>query len=189
VIVYRKRQSLFEKAEREWRVEDDALVFRAADGREHRQPWRGATTVRMRYAPSNNLRWRYLFDIVFADGAHWQVDNMHFLGFASFENRAAGYTAFVRSALEHVRAAAPNAGIFAGGSPGCYYAQAALGVVTLVLLAMLLVMLPIGGSWTVLVRLGLVAAMIPLFVRWMRRNRPRVIGPHDDIPRDVLPSQ
>ncbi len=48
------------RGEREWRVEDDALVSRGVSGHERRYPWRDIVSVRLFHEPSRFRPWRYV---------------------------------------------------------------------------------------------------------------------------------
>jgi hypothetical protein len=186
--IYRKRNNLFEKGEREWRVEYDALAQEAPDGTTQRKPWRDVAEARLRYMPVNSARWRYLFEIGFRDGTCWQVDNVHFAGISDFEDRSASYVPFVRAALERIRAEAPGARLYSGARAASYYAQAGFAIAVLLVLAAILTLVPLGGVPLLPLRLLLVAWMIPPFIKWLRRSRPRALDLNAALPPGVLPS-
>jgi hypothetical protein len=191
MLVYRKRQSFLEKTEREWRIEEDALVFRAADGRETRKPWRDVASVRLRRTPSRFQMWGHTFDVAFKDGARWSIDNNHFAGFADFQDRTATYAPFVRAALARIRAAAPAAKAYAGTTYVSYVAQVALVAFAFAALAAVFLTIPVfevSDPWLVTLKLLIIAALLPPFALWVRANYPRVIS-LDAIPPEVLPPE
>jgi hypothetical protein len=190
MTAYRKRESLLEKAEREWRVEPHALVLRTAEGKEMAYPWRDVSRVRLRYAPTRLKTWRYTFDVAFKNGVDWSIDNAHFASIGDFEDRSATYAPFVRAALARIKAEAPQAKIYTGTSPISFAAQVAMVAVAFLGLAALFLTIPVfetSNVWWVVFKLAIIAAMIPPFVKWVRTNVPRAISP-DAIPEDALPN-
>lgn len=188
MTTYRKRENLFEKAEREWRVDPHALVLRTAEGNEMAYAWRDVVTVRLRYAPTRFKTWRYVFDVAFKNGVDWSIDNVHFAGIASFEDRSAAYTPFVHAALARIKAEAPAAKVYAGATPLSYYGQSAFVLAAFALLAAVLLTLPIldGIPGVAVVKLLIIAAMLPFLIKWLRTSYPRAIA-IDAIPENALP--
>jgi hypothetical protein len=189
MIVYRKRQNVFEKAEREWRVEPDAIVLRDAAGLETRKAWRDVTEIRLRHAPSRFKNWLYTCDLTFKDRTRWSIDNAHFAGFADFEDRTSTYGPFVRAALARIAAEAPQVEAFTGTTMPAYIAQVALVAVAFAALAALFLTIPVfetSDPWWVIFKLLIIAVMIPPFIGWVRSNYPRKIS-IDAVPSDALP--
>jgi hypothetical protein len=186
---YRKRENVFEKGEREWRVDPHALVLRTVEGAEMAYPWRDVTTVRLRHNPSRFNLQRHAFDVAFKNGIDWSIDNGHYAGFATFEDRTATYTPFVRAALARIAAEAPNAKVYMGSSLASYLAQVALVTVAFLALVAVFLTLPVFESsdpWWIGLKLVLIAAMLPPFIIWVRTNYPRAIK-IDAIPDDAWP--
>jgi len=177
-VVYRKRENFFEKGEREWRVEDDALVRRGADGIEARWNWRDARAVRLRWFPSYAKPWLHQFRVETA-AAKVTIDNGHFQGIASFEERSATYTPFVRAALERIRTLSPNVQVHIGSTPLAFWATMALVAVSFAGLAAVLILLPLPAPFPVVVmaKLGVIAYGLFLLPRWIAKNRPQ----HSDL--------
>jgi hypothetical protein len=189
MIAYRKRQNVFEKKEREWRVEPDALVFRDAEGRELREAWRDAVAVRLRYAPSRFKTWLYITEISFKSGRSWTIDNSHFAGFADFEDRTATYTPFVHAVLERLAANAPDIKAYSGTTMISYVAQIGIVAIAFAALAAVFLSIPVFESsdpWWLVAKLAIIAVMIPPFITWVRRNYPHTFSIHA-VPDDAVP--
>lgn len=189
MIAYRKRQSVFSKVEHEWRIEPDALVMRDETGRETRLPWRDVKFVRMQYAPTRLKTERYLFQIAAKRGPKFSIDNMHFAGFADFDERSATYAPFVRAALDKVKEQAPNAAVYLGASPASYIAQVAFVSIAFAAFASLFLFIPVfevmsDVSW---MKFVIVLLALPFFFRWVYTAYPRKarLG---ELPDYVLPA-
>jgi hypothetical protein len=186
---YRKRENVFEKGEREWRVDPHALVLRTGGGHEMAYAWRDVTTVRLRHNPSRFNLQRHVFDIAFKNGVSWSIDNGHYAGFADFEDRSATYTPFVRAALARIAAEAPNAKVYTGSSLPSYLAQVALVAVAFIALVAVFLTIPVfetSDPWWIGLKLVIIAGLLPPFISWVRTNYPHAIK-IDAIPDDAWP--
>lgn len=186
IAIYRKRNSLFQRGDTQWRVEQDAFACRAPDGSETQLRWGDVRWVRLRYNPSLAKPWMHSF-LVATQQTRIAVDNAHFAGINDFEDRSAEYSRLVRAALERIAALSPRAQVHLGTTPLAFVAQAAFVAIALIGLAVVLIMLPVGPevSLQVAVKLLLILAMLPLAWRWFRKNRPRTIDldhAADDLP-------
>jgi len=186
---YRKRENVFEKGEREWRVDPHALVLRTVSGHEMAYGWRDVTTVRLRHNPSRFNLQRHVFEIAFKNNIDWSIDNGHYAGFATFEDRTETYIPFVRAALARIAAEAPNAKVYTGTSLISYIAQVALVAVAFAALVALFLTIPVFESsnpWWIGLKLLIIAALLPPFFTWVRTNYPHAVK-IDAIPEDAWP--
>lgn len=190
MISYRKRDNVFSKVEREWRVEPDALVMRDENGRETRLPWRDVKFVRMQYAPTRIKMERYLFQIAGKRGPKFSIDNMHYAGFADFEERSATYTPFARAVLDKVKEQSPGAAVYLGASPASYIAQVAFVSIAFAAFAALFFVIPVfevmsDVSW---MKFVIVLLALPFFFRWLYTAYPRKAD-LNALPDYVLPKE
>ncbi len=107
-VVYRRRRSAISRTEREWRVEDDALVTRGGSGRERRYRWSDIVSVRLLHDPVRTRPWRYVFELQPKHARKIVIDNAHYLGERAFEERSEEYTPFVRAAVARWAAEHPK---------------------------------------------------------------------------------
>ena len=173
-VVYRKRQSYFQKREDEYRAEDDALVWRRSEAPERRYPWNGVVHVRATFAGSRLKPWRHVFVVTFRNGQNLKIDNGHFDSIGNFEDRSQAYCAFVRAAIEKIARDAPHAHASIGERPWTYYLELAMVAALFALLAVIIVLLPVdlsGGLY--ITRFALIILMLPMFFVWVARARPR----------------
>lgn len=171
---YEKRESILETAPRVWRIEPDALVHAFPRGGEFRLPWSEVRRVRLRYAPTEYKRWRYIFSIDGRRGRGMSFDNSHYLGVADFEDRSAAFSAFVSAVLDKVAERAPKAKLYLGSSVLNYTVLMASMLIPMAALCWLILSLP-GWEpnemfWA---RFGIIAAMLPVAGLWIVKARPR----------------
>ncbi len=188
-ITYRKRQSLFTKAEHVWRVEEDTLVTSEPAGTESRVFWKDVTGVRLAYAPTRMKTWRYVFVVELKNGRKIEIDNGHFAGLADFKGRSNFYVPFVRAALERIRILAPDARVRIGSGVISYVLTLSFVAVATAALAIVLFVLPTPLdylSYPSTVKLVIIILFSPILIRWTVKARPRTIS-LDEIPRDALP--
>ncbi len=188
-VIYLRRRSAIARSEREWRVEDDALVTRGGGGGEKRYPWTDFISIRLCHEPTRFKPWRYVFELQPRKGAKLVIDNAHYLSVGRFENRSAAYAPFVRAALDRLAAAKPGATALIGETPKRYFflllfALMGLGAIAYALIAVPtpLDALPFAG----IVKLAIILLMLPIFWAWVLKAMPRGV-PLDAIPSRALP--
>src|SRR6185312_1845696 len=173
-VIYRKRENLFEKGEREWRVEDDALVCRLPDGAERRIPWTGVTALQLRFYPTRSKPWLHQVTLE-THGGRIAIDNGHFSSIADFDDRTATYAPFLRAMLTEIKAKAPSARVHFGSPPGSFWLQLAFVSLALIMLAAVLLLLPLPAPFPLVVvaKFGVIIYGLAMMPRWIAKNLPR----------------
>ncbi len=190
-VVYRRRRSAVSRSERLWRVEADALVTRGGSGREKRYAWTDIVSVRLRAEPARFRPWRYVFEMQPRHARKIIIDNAHYVGSGKFEDRSVSYTPFVRAALARVAAGNPKARALIGETQKRYFVLllAALLGLSALALTMVAVRTPLDAlPYAGLLKLGVIALMLPIFWRWVIGAMPRGIA-LDAIPDRALPPE
>lgn len=188
-VVYRRRRDAFSRSEREWRVEEDALVTVGGSGAERRFPWKDMLSVRLCYAPTRFKPWRYVFALQPRRGGRIEIDNAHFVSVGNFEDRSAAYRTFVRAALERLAAAKPQMRALIGETPKRYFLMLLAALVGLGGLAFVLIAVPTpldALPYAALAKLAIIVLMLPIFWRWVIGAMPRGVG-LSEIPKRALP--
>ena len=96
------------RSEREWRVEDDALVTRGNSIRERRYLWKDMASVRLCAEPARDRPWRYVFEMQPKHKRKIVIDNAHFISTGSYQDRSLSYTPFVRACIAQFAEANPG---------------------------------------------------------------------------------
>jgi len=188
IVAYRRRTSVLE-AEREYRVEPDALVIaESGTGGERRLPWSEVRRIRLSYAPTEFKLGRYILALAFGSGEKVQVDNMHWRGLGDFEDRSGSYRAFAAATAGRVAALAPAAKAEAGAPAWSWVIQILFLASAMTLLSFVVIGLGAFGGAFELVRMALVVAMLPAAAVWMVRARPRPLD-LNALPESVLPPE
>ncbi|HYD89752.1 MAG TPA: hypothetical protein VEA80_19885 [Vitreimonas sp.] len=188
-VIYRRRAGAISRGEREWRVEEDALVSRGASGRERRYLWSEMMSVRLCHEPGRFRPWRYVFELQPKHARKIEIDNAHFLGPRSFEQRSESYAAFVRAALTQLQAARPGMRVLIGETPKRYFFLLLAALLAFGALAYALIAIPTPFddlAFVPLVKLVIILAMLPMLWLWVLGSLPRGV-PLDDIPPRALP--
>jgi hypothetical protein len=189
-IVYRRRRNAISRSEREWRIEDDALVSRGA-GRERRYRWSDIVSVRLCASPARARPWRYVFELQPKHHRKIVIDNAHYAGARTYEERSDSYTPFVRAALARWAAAHPKGRALIGETPKRYFFLLIASLLGLGALAYVLAAVPTpldGLPYSGLVKLAIILLMLPVFWRWVIGAVPRGVAP-DAIPERALPPE
>ncbi len=188
-VIYRRRRDAISRSEREWRVEDDALVTRGGSGRERRYRWRDIVSVRLLHDPARSKPWRYVFELQPKHQRKIVIDNAHCVNGREFEERSDSYTPFVKAALARWAVAHPKGRALIGETPKRYFfllisALLGLGVLAYVLVA---VPTPLDAlPFANLVKFGIILLMLPVFWGWVLKSMPRGVAP-DQIPDRAFP--
>lgn len=172
-ITYAKRQTAFDREEHQWRVEPDALIWVRPGGESLTAPWRDVVAVRAAFAPTRWKPWRHVLEIASRQGPRLLIDNAHLRGVGDFEDRSEAFSRFALACIARIEAAAPTARGWLGAGWSAYLAQAAFAGAGLLLAAIALLALPSAVGGTVLLKLALIGAMLPLAAVWLVRSRPR----------------
>ena len=188
-ITYRRRRSAISRTEREWRVEADALVTRGGSGHERRYRWSDIVSVRLLHDPARARPWRYVFELQPKHARKIVIDNAHYCGERSFEERSDSYTPFVRAAVSRWAGVHPNGRALIGETPKRYFFLMMATLIGLGVLAYVLVAVPTpldALPYAAMVKLGIILLMLPFFWRAVLKAIPRGVAP-DQIPDRALP--
>jgi hypothetical protein len=193
-VIYRRRRSAISRGEREWRVEDDALVTVSASGRERRYPWRDIVAVRLCRDATRAKPFRYVFELQPKHQRRIEIDNAHCLARGAFEERSASYTQFVRASLSRVAAANPKARALIGETPKRYFFLLLAALIGLGGLAFMLAVVrtPIDAlpsPYGSLAKLAIILLMLPIFWRWVLGALPRGVEINAIPPRALPPEE
>lgn len=179
------------RGEREWRVEDDALVSKGASGRERRYAWKDFVGIRLRPLPAPGRPWRHVLELRSKNHGKIELDNAHYLAPRTYEERSGAYTRFVRAALARIAEARPGARVLLGETPKRYFALMCLALIAFCALALALALVETpfdAHPAAAAVKFGLIVLMLPVLGRWVLGKLPRGV-PLDQIPAWALPPE
>ena len=187
-VTYSRKARERARGEREWRVEDDALVTRVGEGRERRVKWREIVSVRLYHEPTKNRAFRYVFQLKPHNKPTIEIDNTSAAD-GGYEDRSAAYTLFVRAALARIAEAKPNVRLLLGETQKRYFFLLIAALLAFCALAFALIVIPTPldrTSYGAPLKLILILLMLPIFGRWVLGSLPRGV-PLDDVPERALP--
>lgn len=173
--IYCKRENAFESGEHVWRVEADCLIWIRPGGDSLTLLWKDIGAVRAAFAPTRWKAWRHVFEVTTRRGVGLLIDNGHFRGPGDFEDRSATFTPFVLACIDRVITHAPEARAALGADPAGYAVRIVFLLATMILLVWALLALPVLPGWLVIIKLLLIAALLPPAFGWAVRSRPRRI--------------
>ena len=188
-VKYSRRAGRVSGGEREWRVENDALVTRGVSGHERRYRWKDIVSVRLCEEPARGRSWRYVFELQPKHQRRIEIDNAHFVAAGEYENRSETYTPFVRAALAQLAAVNPKARALMGDTPKRYFFLLLASLIGLAVLAIVLttVRTPLDAlPFANLVKFAIILLMLPVFWRWVLRAMPRGVQ-LNAVPDEALP--
>jgi hypothetical protein len=170
-----------------WRLRGDVLWMRAEGGGEGCPiPLSSLTGIRLVFSPTRVQTNRYRCLLYNAGGRIATIQNEHYKGVMSFEDRTASYLELVNAVIR--RTAMVNSGckFFSGSTWLGYASSVTVLVISFALLAGVLYLMPGGISSLVVVKLLLILVYLPVAWLWIKRNKPATFPP-DAIPVDLLP--
>ncbi len=188
-VTYKRRRNIWSRGEREWRVEEDALVAVGGSGRATQLAWKEIVSVRLCHEPMRGRPWRYVFELQPKSGARVRIDNAHRCAEGVYEDQSASFTPFVRAALGRIAVASPKARALIGETGRRYFflLLAALVGFGALAVALTLVRSPLDDlPYATLIKLGIILLMLPIFWRWVVGAMPRGVA-LDNIPDRALP--
>lgn len=182
---YAVRRNAFEP-ERTWTVGTTGLSWSATDKSGHFD-FKDITSIRLEWTGSRFDHARYACHVRRFNGWTETIVSTHYDGPAQFADRADNYRTFVSALVRQTAAANPSC-VFHAGSGILHYAfNVVFMTASLALLALVMFTIGIPLHWLILAKLLVIAFLLPLALRWVKKNRPRQF-PASAIPADVLPS-
>jgi hypothetical protein len=182
---YRVRQHAFEP-ERVWRVGPAGFAWQVGEKAGH-FAFSEITSIRLSFTPTRFDSARYRCTVTRFNGWRENFASTSYAGIGSFEDRGRAYGVFVRALVDEATRANPAIRLEAGESSLRYWSSILILVAALLLLAVILLSVGFNATWIVIVKLMVIAFLLPIGLRWIAKNRPRSFAP-DAIPADVLPS-
>jgi hypothetical protein len=190
-VIYLRRRSAIARSEREWRVEEDALVSRGGSGAEKRFAWTDFVSIRLCHEPARLRPWRYVLELQPRKGSKLVIDNAHYVSVNRFEDRSATYTPFVRAALCRLAVAQPGAKALIGETPKRYFFLLLFALLAFGAIAFALIVVPTPLDqlpFANIAKFVIILLMLPIFWAWMLKALPRGV-PLDAIPARALPPE
>ncbi len=186
-IDHRCRVSVLEK-ETLWSLRGDTLV-RAVDGMpEYPVPLASITEIRLQYAPTRYQPFRFICRLSDSRRLCAALQNEHFSGFATFEDRSRSYRELVLALIRRRTNLGPGCRYLGGTSLANWVLQSSFMAGSLVMLAVVLFHFWSAAGWMILVKLVIIAWMVPMGFRWVVRNKPAEFDP-SAVPDHLLPSE
>lgn len=184
-IQHRVRVSILE-TETTWTLRGHDLLIEP-DGRTASLiPLMWITRLSLRYDPTRVQTRRFRCWLHLRDGRRLVLQNEHYSGFASFEDRSATYRDLITAICHRTAVASPVCHFIKGQNSFSYWAQLTGLSLLLILLAITLLFMWTAIGWLTVVQLIVIAFMLPVVIRWARRNRPGRFDPMNP-PADLLP--
>lgn len=184
-LEHRCRVSVLEK-EILWRLEGDVLVQITGELPPFRIPLATVESIRLFYAPTRFQTGRYGCRIGLRGGHSLGLQNEHFEGFATFSDRSATYRELVLALIRRRAALGAGCRFLCGTSWLNWIVQTGILLGSGLLLAAVFLAFGPSSNGMITVKLLLIAAMVPVAVGWVVKNRPRTFDP-GAVPEGLLP--
>lgn len=169
-----------------WRLEGDALVQITGELPPFRIPLATVESIRLFYAPTRFQTGRYGCRIGLRGGHSLGLQNEHFEGFATFTDRSATYRALVLALIRRRAALGAGCRFLCGTSWVNWIVQTGILLGSGILLAAVLLAFGPSSNAMIAVKFVLIAAMLPIAVQWVLKNRPGSFDP-GAVPPGLLP--
>ena len=170
-----------------WTLGSDALTRTQADGATQKMVYTEVTELRLLYDPARAAPHRFRCDLNSVAGHRVKLMSKSFIAPGTYEDRAAGYTPFVRELVRRVGATTPQCRFRAGRSPWSFYGGHGLALIGVLITAHLAARfggLPANAGGTLMIVMALAYAAVA--IRSAARRRPRRFT-SEAIPSDMLP--
>jgi len=184
-IDHQVRVSVLEK-ETLWSLRGDTLYLSAEGMAEIPIPLSAIRKLRLSYAPTRMQRNRYQCRLHTAVSECAVIQNEHYAGFASFEDRSETYRLLISNIVRKLAASRPDCEFIGGIGLWSWLFQTAFLLAMFALLAVVMFYMWTAIGWLVVVKLLILAFYMPTAWRWIARNKPRRFLP-GTIPPELLP--
>lgn len=185
-LEHRCRVSVLEK-EILWRLEGNILQQITGGLPVFAVPLEEIATIRLIYAPTRFQTGRYACRIGLRGGHSLGLQNEHFEGFATFTDRSESYRSLVLALIRRRAAIGGGCRYLCGTSWVNWIVQTGILLGSGVLLAAVLLAFGPSSNGMIAVKFFLIAAMLPIAVQWVLKNRPGTFDP-EAVPSGLLPS-
>lgn len=149
-------------------------------------PLTAIRTVNLRFEPTRMQTNRYRCHLTLADGRKLVFQNEHYAGFASFEDRSLSYRTLVTALVRRIPTVNPSCTFTTGTSALSWWGQLTGLVLMFLLLAGLLIAMASVIGALIILKLLLIAALLPVLLKWALKNRPGTFDPLSP-PAELLP--
>jgi hypothetical protein len=174
------------ESQKTWRIDGDKLWICNEGQPELALPLNSILKLRLSYDPSRiepNLYRCRLYNRI---GKCATIQNCHYQGIASFEDRTESYLPFVHALISRLASVNPHCQFISGTSHLSWWAHAIFITVSFSFLALVLFYLYSAVGWLAILKLLIIAFFIPTALQWFIKNWPRTFSPHS-IPNKLLP--
>jgi len=185
VLEHRCRVSVLER-EILWRLEGDTLQQISEGLPPFAIRLDAIEGIRLLYAPTRFQAGRYACRLELRGGHSLGLQNEHFEGFATFADRSETYRPLVLALIHRRAALGPGCRYLGGTSMVNWILQTAILAGSGLLLAAVFLAFGPSSNAMILVKLIIIAAMLPIAIRWVAKNRPRAFDP-GKVPEELLP--
>jgi hypothetical protein len=163
------------------------MIMKIEPGGPARFAFADIVEMRLSFEPSRFDAKRHRCEITLRDRAKVSIWSTHYVSVGEFEDRAATYSPLVRALVAHVGAANPACDFRVGKRPLGYWLRLIFVLTAFSALAYMIMLVGSAAfSGIVIVKLVIIAAFVPLLVRYINKNRPGRFKP-EAIPEDALP--
>lgn len=184
-IEHRVRVSALEP-ERIWKLLGDTLWMCTEGQADIPIPLASIRRIRLSFDPSRSRTNLFRCHIHNHTGKIAVIQNIHFKGFASFEDMSPAYCSFVETLVPRVASLSPGCVFATGTSWLGWTANAVFLFITFSFLVLAMIWFYTAIGALVIIKLILIAFFIPLVIRWFLRNKPGTFPPNA-IPQGILP--
>jgi len=174
------------ESEHLWKLHGDTLLIATGGQPDIAIQLSSVTMVRIAYEPTRMQLNRYRCYLYNASGKIATIQNEHYKGFASFEDRSPTYVPFLQALIHRIASLSPHCQFATGVSMLRWLANAVfLGLACIFLLIVIFFLHTAIGS-LVIIKIIIVAFFIPAAVSWFMKNKPKTFSP-ENIPVALLP--
>ena len=185
--VYETRNNLLFTPWR-WEITEEGINLTQLSGVQSIK-WDNIREIRLQYAPTRFIADRYTCAVNLHSGGTVWFSSHYYLSFNNFRNDGLAYAQFVKKLIETVAQKSPTCSFRSGAGTLSYLLNLAVMIFTggmLVVIGMLLMAL--GLTWMVGVKLLVIFFLIPRALRWLRHNHGQSFTA-SSIPMGMLPQE
>lgn len=184
-ISYTFKKSAITKVQH-FELAEQGIVIRQEGNVDALIPYQFIQSIRLCYSPVRYRENNYSCIIKYGSTTT-KILSTSYDSMANFSNNADTYNPFVTQLVEKVKAINPSVKINTGQTPAMFYGSIIFTFLMIALLFAVFTLLPVSGSFSIFIKLALVAYYLFYLFKSFKVNKPKQIT-DTTLPQDILPS-
>lgn len=173
-------------SESRWEITSEGVCLSQLSGTQTIN-WGNIREIRLLYAPTRYVANRYTCAINLHSGGTLWFSSHYYVGFTNFRNEGLAYAQFVEKLIKVTAEKCPSCRFTSGAGVLSYLLNLVVMIFTVFVLFVIAgLLMSLGLTWVVAIKLIVIIFLIPRALRWLKYNRGQSFN-SNNIPTGLLP--